>query len=126
MNRITSTLKVTLGALMLLLMFTTSVVAQESKIDEGAAAVTTQMKAKLSLNDSQYTKVLHVNKTFLKSATAAKEKGGTRVEMAKKMRALNDRRDTKLKSVLNATQYKIYKANRSSNYKKLRAYYENK
>ena len=126
MNKITNTVKTTLGVLMLLVMFTTSAFAQDNKVDEGAAAVTTQMKKKLSLNDSQYTKVLLINKTFLKSAVAAQEKGGSRVEMAKKMRSLNDRRDTKLKSVLNTTQYKIYKANRASNYKKLKAYYVNK
>ncbi|QYJ68771.1 hypothetical protein [Flavobacterium litorale] len=125
MNKIATAVKATLTVLLLLVVFSTTAVAQEKdKFSEGAAAVTTQMKSKLSLNDGQYTKVLDINKTFLQQAADAKAKGGTRVVMAKAMKAIKDRRDKKLKSVLNSTQYKVYKANRTANYKKLRAFYE--
>ncbi len=116
--------KMTFGALLVFMIATTAVAAQEKdKAGEGAKVVTTEMKVQLSLNDGQYAKVLDINKTFLqKAAEAEKVTNGT--EKARKMKTLTDDRDAKLKSVLNETQYKTYQAGRVSNAKKLRQYYQ--
>lgn len=122
-STIKSALK-TFAGTMLLVFFTTTAVAQEKdKAVEGAKVVTTEMKAQLSLNDSQYTKVMDINKTFLQKAAEA-EKVTNATDKAKKMKTLTEDRDAKLKSVLTETQYKTYQANRASNAKKLRQYYQ--
>ncbi len=117
------TLKKLVFTAALMFVFTINVSAQEKTI-EGAKAVTSYMKEQLSLNDSQYTKVYNVNLDFLKkvSDNNAKNKGADRV---KKLRALEDERDTKLKSVLNETQYKTYVGNKAANRKKIAEYYSN-
>ncbi|WP_146185849.1 hypothetical protein [Flavobacterium album] len=123
-KRMNSAMKV-VAAFMMVVFFTTAVTAQEKeKATEGAKVVTTQMKAQLALNDSQYTKVMDVNKTFLQKAAEA-EKGTTNpTEKAKKIKAVTDERDTKLKSVLTETQYKTYTANKANYGKKFREYYQ--
>jgi hypothetical protein len=124
MKKSTSAFKAMMGTLVLLLMFTTNALAQD-KITEGATAVTTQMKTQLSLNESQYTKVLDINKTFLTKAVEA-NKMVNKTEKSKKLKTLADERETKLKSVLTDTQFKTFAANRASYAKKLREYYEAK
>ena len=116
-----SAVKLMVGAIALLLMATTTVTAQEKdKVAEGAKTVTAQMKTQLVLNDNQQTQVLDVNRTYLKKVKDNKESGATAVQKAKKMQALNEERDTKLKSVLTATQYKKYSADKVENTRKLR------
>lgn len=116
-----SAVKLMVGAIALLLMVTTTVTAQEKdKVAEGAKTVTAQMKTQLVLNDNQQTQVLDVNRTYLKKVKDNKESGATAVQKAKKMQALNEERDTKLKSVLTATQYKKYSADKVENTRKLR------
>jgi len=116
-----SAVKAMVGAIALLLMVTTTVTAQEKdKVAEGAKTVTAQMKTQLVLNDNQQTQVLDVNRTYLKKVKDNKESGATAVQKAKKMQALNEERDTKLKSVLTATQYKKYSADKVENTRKLR------
>ena len=109
--------KSTIGAIALFLVFTTTASAQQS-IDDGAAKVTTYLKSKLSLNDGQYSRVLEINKVYLNKVAA--NDGATSVEKAKKQKAYDEERDSKLKSVLNESQYKIYVANRSANAKRYR------
>jgi hypothetical protein len=121
-SKIASAAKAIAGVL-LFFVFTASAMAQEKdKASEGAKTITTEMKAQLSLNDSQHTKVMDINKTFLQKAAEA-EKTVNATDKAKKLKALTDERDAKLKSVLTETQYKTYNANRASNGKKLRVYY---
>ncbi|MNK24475.1 hypothetical protein D3C87_427810 [compost metagenome] len=116
-----SAVKLMVGAIALLLMVTTTVTAQEKdKVAEGAKTVTAQMKTQLVLNDNQQTQVLDVNRTYLKKVKDNKESGATAVQKAKKMQALNEERDNKLKSVLTATQYKKYSADKVENTRKLR------
>lgn len=116
-----SAVKAMVGAIALLLMVTTTVAAQEKdKVAEGAKTVTSQMKTQLVLNDNQQTQVLDVNRTYLKKVKDNKESGATAVQKAKKMQALNEERDNKLKSVLTATQYKKYSADKVENTRKLR------
>jgi len=124
MKNSTTAFKAFIGTMVLLLMFTTNALAQD-KIAEGATAVTNQMKTQLSLNDSQYTKVMDVNKTFLTKATEA-NKMVNKTEKAKKLKTLSDEREAKLKSVLTADQFKTFAANRAKYAKKLREYYEAK
>jgi len=124
MKNSTTAFKAFIGTFVLLLMFSTNALAQD-KISEGATAVTKQMKTQLSLNDSQYTKVMDVNKTFLTKATEANKTANKR-EKAKKLKTLTEDREAKLKSVLTADQYKIFAANRANYAKKLREYYEAK
>jgi hypothetical protein len=122
-KKFTSAAKAMIGAAALLLMFTTTGQAQEKdKAAEGAKAVTAQMKSQLTLSDSQYTKVLDVNRTYLQKANDSKAMGVTKVDKAKKMKALGEERDAKLKSVLTEDQYKIYTAGRAGNMKKLREF----
>lgn len=112
------------GAVLLLAMSATTLHAQEKdRAGEGAKTVTTEMKTQLSLNDSQYSQVMDINKKFLQKAAEA-EKVTNATEKAKKLKTLTDDRDAKLKSVLNETQYKTYQAGRAGNAKKLRAYYQ--
>lgn len=102
--------------------FTLTVAAQD-KATDGAKAVTTYMKEQLSLNDGQYTKVYSVNLTFLQKVeeNSKKNKGADKI---KKLRALEDERDTKLKSVLSEDQYKNYVGNKAANRKKVAEYYQ--
>lgn len=120
-KKITSAAKTIFGAAALLLALSTTAVAQETdKIAEGAKASATHMKTQLTLNDNQYTQVVDVNKAYLKKVKDCKASGETEVAKAKKMQALNEERDGKLKSVLTATQYKKYAAVRAENIKKLK------
>lgn len=111
-NKFTLSLRSFISTLALFLMFTVAVNAQD-KVQEGAVKVTAHMKSQLSLNDGQYTRVLAINKDYLQKVTD--NPGATTVEKAKKKKTYDEERDEKLKSVLNASQYKIYVANRSSN-----------
>lgn len=123
-KRMNSAMKM-FAAFILVVLFTTAATAQEKdKATEGAKVVTTQMKSQLALNDSQYTKVMDVNKTFLQKAAEA-EKGTTNAtEKAKKIKTVTEERDTKLKSVLTETQYKTYTANKAAYGKKFREFYQ--
>ncbi|RZJ62654.1 MAG: hypothetical protein EOO45_22345 [Flavobacterium sp.] len=123
-KRMNSAMKV-FAAIMLIMLFSSAATAQEKdKATEGAKVVTTQMKSKLGLNDSQYTKVMDVNKIFLQKASET-EKGTTNAtEKTKKIKTLNDERDSKLKSVLTDAQYKTYTANRITYVKQFKEYYQ--
>ena len=115
-------LKKMLLAAIMLLCVNLAATAQDKNID-GAKAVTTYMKEQLQLNESQYTKVYNVNLTFLQKVeeNAKKNKGADKI---KKLRALEDDRDTKLKSVLSEDQYKNYVGNKAVNRKKIAEYYQ--
>lgn len=120
-KKLISAAKAIFGAAALLLAMTTTVMAQETdKLAEGAKIAASQMKTQLTLNDNQYTQVVDVNKAYLKKVKDCKESGDTAAAKAKKMQALNEERDNKLKSVLTATQYKKYAAVRAENVKKLK------
>lgn len=118
---ITSMVKGIVGAIALLLVTTTAAMAQD-KLAEGAKVVTTEMKTQLTLNDGQYSQVLDVNRAYLKKVKENNESGAAAVAKAKKMQAINEEKDTKLKSVLTEVQYKKYAAGRAENTKKLKAY----
>ncbi len=121
-NKLTSGTKTLLAAAALLLAVTTTAFAQETdKLAEGAKTSAAQMKSQLTLNDNQYTQVVDVNKAYLKKVKDCKASGDTAPAKAKKMQALNEERDSKLKSVLTPTQYKKYAAVRADNIKKLKA-----
>lgn len=109
----------------LLIMFAFNVAAQD-KAAEGAKAVTAQMKEQLSLNDSQYSKVYGINLAFLQKAIENKGSGKTKVDKLKRLKALDEERDTKLKSVLSDEQYKIFTANKAENRKKIRQHFQDK
>jgi hypothetical protein len=123
MNPLTRTVKSVIGAVLMLLVFTTSATAQE-KAAEGALAVSAKMKEMLSLNEQQYNKVLEVNKVYLRKIAAAKKDGLTTAEMDKKLRVYSNERENKLKSVLTPSQYKTYAARRESVQDMLKKYYE--
>ena len=118
-------IKKTVLSLIALFVLSTTAMAQD-KPAEGAKAVTTQLKGQLSLNDSQYTKVYDITKSFLVKANDNNKSGITDAEKTKKLKAITDEKDAKLKSVLSETQYKTYTANRAANAKKLREYYQEK
>jgi len=120
-NKLTSAAKTLLGTCALLLVLTTASYGQETdKIAEASKTVATQMKTQLTLNDNQYTQVVEVNKAYLKKVKDSKASGDTAVAKAKKMQAINEERDGKLKSVLTEVQYKKYGATRAENIKKLK------
>lgn len=118
---VTSMVKGIVGAIALLLVTTTAAMAQD-KLAEGAKTVTTEMKTQLVLNDGQYSQVLDVNRAYLKKVKENNESGASAVAKAKKMQALNEEKDTKLKSVLTEVQYKKYAAGRAENTRKLKAF----
>lgn len=120
-KKLTSGTRTLLAAAALMLAVTTTAFAQETdKLAEGAKTSATQMKSQLTLNDNQYTQVVDVNKAYLKKVKDCKASGDTDAAKAKKMQALNEERDSKLKSVLTITQYKKYAAVRAENIKKLK------
>lgn len=120
-KKLTSAAKTMFAATALFLAFTIAAVAQETdKIAEAAKVSASQMKSQFTLNDNQYTQVVDVNKAYLKKVKDCKASGETDVAKAKKMQALNEERDNKLKSVLTTTQYKKYAAVRAENVKKLK------
>lgn len=118
---VTSMVKGIVGAIALLLVTTTAAMAQD-KLAEGAKTVTIEMKTQLVLNDGQYSQVLDVNRAYLKKVKENNESGASSVAKAKKMQALNEEKDTKLKSVLTEVQYKKYAAGRAENTRKLKAF----
>ena len=116
-----SAAKTLLSAAVLLLAVTTTATAQETdKITEGSKAVAAQMKNQLGLNDNQYTQVVEVNKAYLKKVKDCNASADNASAKAKRTHAINEERDTKLKSVLTATQYKKYAAVRAENIRKLK------
>lgn len=117
-----SILKKMLLTAAMLLCFTINASAQDKSI-EGAKAVTSYMKEQLQLNDSQYQKVYGVNLSFLQkeAENAKKNKGADKI---KKLRVLEEERDTKLKSVLGEDQFKNYIGNKAANRKKIAEYYQ--
>ena len=120
-----NTISKVVGAVVLLLLFTTNAHAQDRAV-EGAKTVTAHMKEQLSLNDSQYTKVYAVNLEFLQKAMDNKKADKTKVQKAKRRKALDEERDTKVKSVLTDEQFKIFIANKAENRKKLRQHFQDK
>lgn len=122
-KKLKTTVKALMGAAALLIAFSTTAYAQD-KLAEGASKVTVQMKEQLNLNDSQFTKVMDVNKTFLEKAKACHASKATEVEKKKKMKTIIDERESKLKSVLTEDQYKRFAARRSDNMAKLKAFYQ--
>jgi len=118
-------LKTLLSAVALLVMFTTSAMAQD-KLAEGAKKVTDGMKTQLTLNESQYAKVLEINKTYLVKVKENKTKTVGKVEQAKKLKTIDEDREAKLKSVLTQDQYKMFAATRADNKKKLKDCLEEK
>ena len=119
-KKITSAAKLMLGAMALALMFTTAALAQD-KSAENLTKLNDHMKTQLSLNDSQYVKVNDINRVFVTKAKESEKSNANKLDKAKKIKALEEDRDTKLKSVLTADQYKIFVANRGENTKKLKA-----
>lgn len=105
---------------MVLAINTTAVAQEKDKLAESAKTVASQMKTQLTLNDNQYTQVVDINKTYLKKVKDCKESGDTSAAKAKKMQALNEEKDSKLKSVLTEVQFKKYAAVRAENTKKLK------
>lgn len=122
----TQKLKQVLGIIAILLLFTLNAAAQDKKGAEAARAVTNNMKEDLSLNDGQYTQVYAVNLNFMEKAIENRDSGKSKIEKAKRLKALDDERDTKLKSVLSDDQYKKYLANKAENRKKLREHLKEK
>jgi len=119
-KKITSAAKLMLGAMALLVMFTTAALAQD-KTAENLTKLNDHMKTQLSLNDSQYAKVNDINRVFVTKAKESEKSNANKLDKAKKIKALEADRDSKLKSVLTEDQYKIFIANRGENTKKLKA-----
>lgn len=113
------------GVMVLLMMFTLNAAAQD-KAGTGAKAVTENMKEQLSLNDSQYSKVLGINHSYLQRAIENRDSGKSKIDKAKRLKELDDDRDTKLKSVLSEEQYKKYVATKMENRKKLKEHFQEK
>jgi hypothetical protein len=119
-RKITSAAKAFLSAVVLSLMFTTTALAQDTSA-EGITKLNDHMKVQLSLNDSQYAKVNDINRVFVQKVGDSEKGNASKLDKAKKVKALEAERDTKLKSVLTEDQYKVFVANREENTKKLKA-----
>lgn len=123
MKNFTQVFKTAIAAIVLLLAFTTTASAQ-SNADKGAVAVTAQMKKELSLNDSQYNKVLQINRDYLNSIAKAKKTEKSVPVRNKRIKMISSSREKKLKSVLTDGQYRTYAATRATNQEMLEKYYK--
>ena len=123
MKNFTRILKTPIAVIVLLLAFTTTVAAQ-SNADKGAVAVTAAMKKELSLNDSQYNKVLQINRDYLNSIEKAKKTEKSVPARKKRINMISASREKKLKSVLTDGQYRTYAATRAKNQEMLEKYME--
>lgn len=120
-----NTIKKAVLSVFMVLFVSVSVLAQEKqdKNVEGAKKVTASMKEQLTLNNGQNTKVYVLNLDFLKKV-AENNKKTNKVEKMKKQRALEEERDTKLKSVLSADQYSLYIATKAQDRKRIAEFYQ--
>lgn len=82
--------------------------AQDRSPENGAKMLTDTLKTKLSLNDEQYKQAYSVNFEFLNAAKALKDSGGRRMEKARNLKVLAEKRDAGMKSFLSSDQYKKY------------------
>jgi len=114
-----------IAAVVLLVLFSGNAAAQD-KAAAGAKKVTEHMTDQLSLNESQNSKVFSINYAFLQKAIENIESGKTKVDKAKRLKELDDDRDTKLKSVLSDEQFKKYIATKTENRKKIREHFQEK
>ena len=107
------------GVAFIMLLAVTNTVSAQDRAEAGAVRMTDKMKTELTLTDAQYPKVLEINKEFVTKtletkkpvadATTAPDKGA-RLERANAIKALNEAKEAKLKTVLTEDQYKTYLA----------------
>jgi len=110
-----------LGALLLVLTFSTAAMAQD-KTAERAAKITDNMKTKLTLTDAQYEKVYSANLDFLnQSQKLRKSESVDKLEKSKQLKAYGEAKDAKIKAVLTPEQYTVYLANKRENKTDLRS-----
>lgn len=107
--------KTTAAAVVMLLAVTTTVSAQDRVKSDRGKRQADVMKTELSLNDDQYNKVVEINNEFADKAketkqTSIADQKEARIERAKAVKALNEEKDAKLKTVLTEEQYKTYLA----------------
>lgn len=94
--------------------------AQERNPENSAKMLTDTLKTKLSLNDEQYKQAYSANLEFLNAAKALKDSEDRRMEKAKKLKMLAEKRDAEMKSFLSADQYKQYLLIKEENKEKIK------
>lgn len=102
-----SAAKAMVSVVALVLAFTVNASAQDRSA-ESAKKMADNMKAELSLTDAQYDKVLEVNKGFAEKAAEARKSSTDKKQTAQAVKALNEERETSLKTILTEDQYKTY------------------
>jgi len=119
MKKIKSLKGLLLSAATILLLVTAPAIAQD-KLAEGSKLVTDNMKEQLVLSDAQYKKVYDINLDFFTQAKALRSSGEDKMDKAKKMKALDDDRDVKIKAALTDKQYETYLVNKKERREKLK------
>jgi hypothetical protein len=96
--------------------------AQEKTPEEKATALTKDMKSKIGFNDDAYTKIYPINLHFLKETDILK-KEESKAEKFKKLKQLDEDRDTELKKILTEEEFKKFKDYKTKNRKKFKDNY---
>lgn len=83
-------------------------------------------KAELKLTDEQQPKFEEVNMQYVEDLSKLKGDTGSKLSKYKKFKKINDDRDSKMKEILTADQYKIYKKHQGEVKKELKSRRSNK
>jgi hypothetical protein len=79
---------------------------QTVSVDERAKQQTDKLSAAVQLSPDQYTKVLEAMKNYMTQRQALRANGAMGDDAKAKMKALNEERDAKMKTILSADQWK--------------------
>ena len=93
--------------------------SQEKTLEDKATILTKDMKAKIGFNEDAYTKIYPINLHFLNEVETLKKKA-SRAEKFKKLKQLDEQRDTELKKILTEEEFKKFKDYKIENRKKIK------
>lgn len=109
--------------LLLFALLGTPALAQQ-KTEDVAQKMTNLLKTQLALNDTQYKQVYDANVAFVNEAKAVKASGEGKRAKAGKLKAADEARDAKLKTILTDAQYKTFLEKKKENRKKFKEWYK--
>lgn len=113
---ISSIVKTTTAVVVMLLAVTTASAQDRSELM--AQRQTNKLNAELKLDDTQYKKVLDVNKDFANQISQIKNTQTDKDKKAAALKKLNQQREEKLKGILTEEQFKTYLSNKENNLKR--------
>lgn len=103
--------KILLAALLMILSttegFSQSPLSEEQK--QELKARSDSFRVKLNLTDEQSQKMDEINREYYEGLAGLRNSSGSKLQKYKKLKKLNAKRDTQVKSILDAGQYELYK-----------------